>query len=95
MDGTVIDVQVFTRDGVEKDQRALQIEEEQLEHVRKDLNDQLRIMEDDIYQRVVGGHAIPNADQNSGMTRRKIRTPMTPMMIPVLAISAVLMSPEL
>jgi DNA-directed RNA polymerase subunit beta len=52
MDGTVIDVQVFTRDGVEKDQRALQIEEEQLEHVRKDLNDQLRIMEDDIYQRV-------------------------------------------
>ena len=52
MDGTVIDVQVFTRDGVEKDQRALQIEDEQMEHVRKDLNDQLRIMEDDIYQRV-------------------------------------------
>jgi DNA-directed RNA polymerase subunit beta len=52
MDGTVIDVQVFTRDGVEKDQRALQIEEEQLAHIRKDLGDQLRIMEDDIYQRV-------------------------------------------
>jgi DNA-directed RNA polymerase subunit beta len=52
MDGTVIDVQVFTRDGVEKDARALQIEEEQLAKVRKDLNDQLRIMEDDIYQRV-------------------------------------------
>jgi DNA-directed RNA polymerase subunit beta len=52
MDGTVIDVQVFTRDGVEKDARALQIEEEQMEQVRKDLNDQLRIMEDDIYTRV-------------------------------------------
>ncbi|NNJ94064.1 MAG: DNA-directed RNA polymerase subunit beta [Halobacteria archaeon] len=52
MDGTVIDVQVFTRDGVEKDARALQIEEEQMEHIRKDLNDQLRIMEDDIYTRV-------------------------------------------
>jgi DNA-directed RNA polymerase subunit beta len=52
MDGIVIDVQVFTRDGVEKDQRALQIEEEQLTLIRKDLNDQLRIMEDDIYQRV-------------------------------------------
>jgi DNA-directed RNA polymerase subunit beta len=52
MDGTVIDVQVFTRDGVEKDQRALQIEDEQLAHIRKDLGDQLRIMEDDIYQRV-------------------------------------------
>ena len=52
MDGTVIDVQVFTRDGVEKDQRALQIQEEQIAQVRKDFNDQLRIMEDDIYQRV-------------------------------------------
>jgi DNA-directed RNA polymerase subunit beta len=52
MDGTVIDVQVFTRDGVEKDARAIQIEEEQLALVRKDLNDQLRIMEDDVYHRV-------------------------------------------
>ncbi|HHH45582.1 MAG TPA: DNA-directed RNA polymerase subunit beta [Thiotrichales bacterium] len=52
MDGTVIDVQVFTRDGVEKDKRALQIEEEALERVRKDLTDQMRIMEADIYRRV-------------------------------------------
>ncbi len=52
MDGTVIDVQVFTRDGVEKDARALQIQEEQVAAVRKDLNDQKRIMEDDIYERV-------------------------------------------
>ena len=52
MDGTVIDVQVFTRDGVEKDARALQIQEEQIAAIRKDLNDQLRIMEDDIYERV-------------------------------------------
>jgi len=50
--GTVIDVQVFTRDGVEKDARALQIEEMELNRVRKDLNDQLRIMEDDTFQRV-------------------------------------------
>ncbi|MGA7799235.1 MAG: DNA-directed RNA polymerase subunit beta [Gammaproteobacteria bacterium] len=52
MDGTVIDVQVFTRDGVEKDKRALQIEEEQLAGVKKDLYDQMRIMEDDIYHRL-------------------------------------------
>ncbi|HFD79337.1 MAG TPA: DNA-directed RNA polymerase subunit beta [Gammaproteobacteria bacterium] len=52
MDGTVIDVQVFTRDGVEKDARALQIEEEQIAGVKKDLNDQMRIMEGDIFQRV-------------------------------------------
>ena len=52
MEGTVIDVRVFTRDGVDKDKRALQIEEAEVEQVRKDLNDQLRIYEDDIYSRV-------------------------------------------
>jgi DNA-directed RNA polymerase subunit beta len=52
MDGTVIDVQVFTRDGVEKDARALQIEEQQIADIKKDLNDQLRIIEGDIFQRV-------------------------------------------
>jgi len=52
MDGTVIDVRVFTRDGVEKDSRALSIEQAELESVRKDLDDQRRILEDDIFQRV-------------------------------------------
>ena len=52
MNGTVIDVQVFTRDGVEKDTRALEIEEAELNQVRKDLNDQLRIMEDGIHQQL-------------------------------------------
>jgi len=52
MDGTVIDVRVFTRDGVEKDSRALSIEKSELEKVRKDLEDQRRILEDDLFQRV-------------------------------------------
>ena len=52
MNGTVIDVQVFTRDGVEKDARSMEIEEAELNRVRKDLNDQLRIMEDGVYQRL-------------------------------------------
>ena len=52
MDGTVIDVQVFTRDGVKKDERARQIEQAEIERVKKDLNDQLRIIEQDFYQRV-------------------------------------------
>ena len=52
MNGTVIDVQVFIRDGVEKDTRALEIEESELNSVRKDLNDQLRIMSDGVYQRI-------------------------------------------
>ncbi len=52
MNGTVIDVQVFTRDGVEKDARAKQIEQMELEKVKKDLQDQFRIYQDDIYQRL-------------------------------------------
>jgi len=52
MDGTVIDVRVFTRDGVEKDSRARQIEAAELARIKKDLNDQARILEDDLYLRV-------------------------------------------
>ena len=52
MDGTVIDVRVFTRDGVEKDTRALAIEKAELEKVRKDLEDQRRILEEDLFERV-------------------------------------------
>jgi len=52
MDGAVIDVRVFTRDGIEKDERSLAIEQLEIEAVRKDLDDQQRIIEDDIYQRV-------------------------------------------
>ena len=51
MEGVVIDVQVFTRDGVEKDERALEIEKVALAAVKKDLGDQLRIVEKDIFQR--------------------------------------------
>ncbi len=52
MNGTVIGVQVFTRDGLEKDARAKQIENDELNKVRKDLKDQQRIMEDDAFSRV-------------------------------------------
>jgi DNA-directed RNA polymerase subunit beta len=52
MDGTVIDVQVFTRDGIEKDKRAKQIEETEVKRVRKDLEDQFRILEAAIYSRM-------------------------------------------
>ncbi len=52
MDGTVIDVQVFTRDGIEKDKRARQIEEEEIRRVKKDFDDQFRILEGAIYARL-------------------------------------------
>jgi DNA-directed RNA polymerase subunit beta len=50
--GTVIDVQVFVRDGVEKDERAKGIEKAALTKIKKDLADELRIREDVVYQKV-------------------------------------------
>ena len=50
--GTVIDVQVFTRDGVEKDERAKQIEQDSLDQFRKDLKDEFRIVQQDIMERL-------------------------------------------
>jgi len=50
--GTVIDVQVFTRDGLEKDQRALEIEGMQLAKVRKDIDDEYRIVETATFARL-------------------------------------------
>jgi DNA-directed RNA polymerase subunit beta len=52
VNGTVIDVQVFTRDGMKKDIRALEIEKFELSKIRKDLNDELRIQEDALFHRV-------------------------------------------
>ncbi len=50
--GCVIDVQVFTREGIERDKRAAQIIDDELKGYRKDLNDQLRIVENDAFARI-------------------------------------------
>jgi DNA-directed RNA polymerase subunit beta len=52
MNGTVIDVQVFTREGIVRDKRAQSIIDDELKRYRLDLNDQLRIVENDAFQRV-------------------------------------------
>ena len=52
MSGTVIDVQVFTREGIERDKRAQQIIDDELKRYKKDLADQLRIVEDDTFMRL-------------------------------------------
>ena len=52
MSGTVIDVQVFTREGIERDKRAQQIIDDELKRYKKDLADQMRIVEDDTFMRV-------------------------------------------
>ena len=76
MKGTVIDVHVFTRDGVSKDQRALMIEKVQLNQVRKNLNEELRVVEKDTYRRLQ--HALldqpvikaPNLSKDSVITEQ-------------------------
>ena len=50
--GTVIDVQVFTREGIDRDARAQQIIDDQLAHFKQDLADQMRIVEDDTFGRI-------------------------------------------
>jgi len=52
MSGTVIDVQVFTREGIDRDERAEQIIQDQLRDFELDLNDQLRIVEEDTFSRI-------------------------------------------
>ncbi len=68
--GTVIDVQVFTRDGVEKDQRALDIEKSELDKFRKDLKDEYRIVEAATYERLkqslTGGIVISGSGLSKG-----------------------------
>ncbi|MCX8520217.1 MAG: DNA-directed RNA polymerase subunit beta, partial [Rhodoferax sp.] len=50
--GTVIDVQVFTREGIQRDKRAQQIIDDELKRFRLDLNDQLRIVQADAFDRI-------------------------------------------
>ncbi len=52
MSGTVIDVQVFTREGIERDKRAQQIIDDELKRYKKDLADQMRIVETDVFARL-------------------------------------------
>ena len=52
MNGTVIDVQVFTREGITRDKRAQSIIDDELKRFRLDLNDQLRIVENDAFSRI-------------------------------------------
>ncbi len=77
--GTVIDVQVFTRDGVDKDERALSIESAELEKVRANLKDQHRIIVDDVFSRLeksLNGKASktgPGLDKGAKVTKAYLK----------------------
>jgi DNA-directed RNA polymerase subunit beta len=62
--GTVIDVQVFTREGIERDKRAQSIIDEHLRHYKLDLADQMRIVERDAFARI--GRLIIGKKANGG-----------------------------
>ncbi|TCB67880.1 DNA-directed RNA polymerase subunit beta [Acinetobacter sp. ANC 4178] len=62
--GTVIDVQVFTRDGLEKDERAQAIEKAQLDAYRKDLKEEYKIFEEAARERIV--RLLSNQESNGG-----------------------------
>ena len=50
--GTVVEVRVFNRHGIDKDERALEIEREEIEALAKDRDDELSILERNIYNRL-------------------------------------------
>lgn len=50
--GTVIDIQIFTREGVKKDKRTIEIEEMQLKQIKKDLSEELRTLENELFERI-------------------------------------------
>ena len=51
-DGTIIDVHVFTREGIEKDGRAVEIDESQLKEIKKDIDEELTIIEEAAFSRL-------------------------------------------
>ncbi len=70
MTGTVIDVQVFTRDGVKRDKRAESIIADELKQYHRDLDDQLRIVERDAFDRLrrqLVGHKVVSTMQLEGL----------------------------
>lgn len=74
MHGTVIDVQVFNRDGSKQDERSLEIIDRDLNKYRQDLNDQMHIIESDALNRVahliIGAHR--DGSKNGAITREEL-----------------------
>jgi len=73
--GTVVEVRVFNRHGVEKDERALQIEREEVERLARDRDDELTILERNIYARLRG--MIEGKEAVKGPKGVKPGTPIT------------------
>jgi len=64
--GVVIDVQIFTRDRVEKDSRSMVIDEERLEQIQKDIDDEFNIIDGDIFRRISAKLSGNTLSKNAG-----------------------------
>jgi DNA-directed RNA polymerase subunit beta len=76
IEGTVVDVRIFSRKGQEKDQRALQIEQEMIEKLERNLADEIRILTDERLKRLEGilGSKEVLADLHDERTNKKLLT---------------------
>ncbi len=75
--GTVVEVRVFNRRGVDKDARALSIEQDEIERLAKDRNDERRIIEDGFYDRLshmLDGHKVASAPRDSSVKKGSVIT---------------------
>mgnify|MGYP000350844776 FL=1 len=72
--GKVIDVQVFTRDGVTKDERALSIEKAELDSIRKDILQETRIVESATYERLHGVLLGATVEGGAGLSKGDVLT---------------------
>ena len=76
IEGTVVDVKIFSRKGQEKDERAKQIEAEQVERLEKNLADEIRILTDERLKRLenlLGGKEV-QADLHDERTNKRLLT---------------------
>ena len=81
IEGTIVDVKIFSRKGVPKDERAKAIEAEQVEKMEKDLNDEIRIIKEERNKHLVdifSGETLPDDLMNrSGEIVLKKKTKLT------------------
>ncbi len=76
IEGTVVDVKIFCRKGVEKDGRALQIEEEQIARMEKNLNDEIRILKEENRNRIT--EILSGKKLNAPLTERRKKKELLP-----------------
>ncbi|HKQ97515.1 MAG TPA: DNA-directed RNA polymerase subunit beta [Candidatus Polarisedimenticolia bacterium] len=76
IEGTVVDVKIFCRKGVEKDGRALQIEQEQITRMEKNLNDEIRILKEENRNRIT--EILLDKKLNAGLTEKRRKKELLP-----------------